>query len=106
KATTNLVKTREDVPQKLRFFPNAGFAIRSNPPILMRWPWAPGGLTGVVEQGPEHHPVVGPHGGSSIGTAGGIFVEGAGSPDVRAIAMDLGVIDGRDMIAVPEPPGG
>ena len=40
KATTNLVKTREDVPQKLRFFPNAGFAIRSNPPILMRWPWA------------------------------------------------------------------
>ena len=38
KATTNLVKTREDVPQKLRFFPNAGFAIRSNPPILMRWP--------------------------------------------------------------------
>ena len=67
---------------------------------------APGGLTGVVEQGPEHHPVVGPHGGSSIGTAGGIFVEGAGSPDVRAIAMDLGVIDGRDMIAVPEPPGG
>jgi hypothetical protein len=39
KATTNLVKTREDVPQKLRFFPNAGFAIRSNPPILMRWPW-------------------------------------------------------------------
>ena len=26
----------------------------------------------VVEQGPEHHPVVGPHGGSSIGTAGGI----------------------------------
>ena len=53
---------------------------------------APGGVTGVVEQGPEHHPVVGPHGGSSIGTAGGIFVEGAGSPDVRAIAMDLGVI--------------
>src|SRR5208282_5105598 len=41
KATTNLVKTREDVPQKLRFFPNAGFAIRSNPPILMRWPWVP-----------------------------------------------------------------
>ncbi len=67
---------------------------------------APGRLTGVVEQGPEHHPVVGPHGGCSIGTAGGIFVEGAGSPDVRAIAMDLGVIDGRDMIAVPEPPGG
>ena len=38
KATTNLVKTREDVPQKLRFFPNAGFAIRSNPPILCGGP--------------------------------------------------------------------
>ena len=49
---------------------------------------APGRLTGVVEQGPEHHPVVGPHGGCSIGTAGGIFVEGAGPPDVRAIAID------------------
>ena len=33
-------------------------------------------------------------------------MEGTGAPDVRAIAMDLGVIDGRDMIAVPEPPGG
>src|SRR5208337_2982573 len=27
------------VPQKPRFSPNAGFAIRPSPPILMRWPW-------------------------------------------------------------------
>ena len=55
--------------------------------------------------GPRAPPSCGPARWGSIGTAGGIFVEGAGSPDVRAIAMDLGVIDGRDMIAVPEPPG-
>src|SRR5271166_5879332 len=39
KATTNIVKRCEDVPQKPRFSPNAGFAIRPSPPILMRWPW-------------------------------------------------------------------
>src|SRR5271166_3045227 len=39
KATTNIVKRCDDVPQKPRFSPNAGFAIRPSPPILMRWPW-------------------------------------------------------------------
>ena len=66
----------------------------------------PGGLPGFVEQGPEDDPVVGPHGGGPIGAAGGVLVEGAGAPDVGAGAMDLGVIDGRDMVAVPDPPRG
>src|SRR5271157_1062890 len=39
KATTNIVERCENVPQKPRFSPNAGFAIRPRPPILMRWPW-------------------------------------------------------------------
>src|SRR5208337_4684635 len=39
KATTNIVKRCENVPQKPRLSPNAGFAIRPTPPILMRWPW-------------------------------------------------------------------
>src|SRR5271157_3396131 len=39
KATANIVKRCDDVPQKLRFSPNAGFAIRPSSPILMRWPW-------------------------------------------------------------------
>ena len=46
KATANIVKRCDDVPQKLRFSPNAGFAIRPSSPILMRWPWA-GRLAGV-----------------------------------------------------------
>ena len=39
KANANIVKRCDDVPQKLRFSPNAGFAIRPSSPILMRWPW-------------------------------------------------------------------
>ena len=39
KATTNLVKRCEDVPQRFSFPPNAELAIRPSPPILMRWPW-------------------------------------------------------------------
>ena len=39
KATANIVKRCDDVPQKLRFSPNGGFAIRPSSPILMRWPW-------------------------------------------------------------------
>src|SRR5271157_2961874 len=42
KATANIVKRCDDVPQKLRFSPNAGFAIRPSSPILMRWPWSSG----------------------------------------------------------------
>ena len=38
KATTNLVKRFEDVPQRFSFPPNAELAIRPSPPILMRWP--------------------------------------------------------------------
>src|SRR5271157_6165962 len=41
KATANIVKRCDDVPQKLRFSPNAGFAICPSSPILMRWPCQP-----------------------------------------------------------------
>ena len=41
KATANIVKRCDDVPQKLRFSPNTGFAIRPSSPILMRWPCQP-----------------------------------------------------------------
>ena len=44
KATANIVKRCDDVPQKLRFSPNAGSAIRPSSPILMRWPWPNGGV--------------------------------------------------------------
>ena len=49
---------------------------------------------------------MGPDGGGPVGAAGGVLVEGAGAPDVGAGAVDLGVIDGRDMVAVPDPTGG
>ena len=62
----------------------------------------PGGLGLFMEQGAEDHPVVGPDGAGPVGAAGGVLVEGAGPPDVRAGAMDLGVIDGRDPVAVPD----
>jgi hypothetical protein len=39
KATTNIVKRCEDVPQRFSFPPNVELAIRPGPPILMRWPW-------------------------------------------------------------------
>ena len=45
-------------------------------------------------------------GGGPIGAAGGVLVEGTGAPDVGAGAMDLGVIDGRDLVAVPDPTWG
>src|SRR5208282_229251 len=59
-----------------------------------------------VEQGAQDHPVVGADGGGPVGAAGGVLVEGTGSPNVGAGAMDLGVIDGRDMVAVPDPTRG
>ena len=66
----------------------------------------PSGLLGFVEQRTQDHPVVGADGGGPIGAAGGVLVEGTGTPDVGAGAMDLGVIDGRDMVAVPDPTRG
>ena len=45
KATTNIVKRCEDVPQRFSFPPNAELAIRPSPPILMRWPWMGNGST-------------------------------------------------------------
>jgi hypothetical protein len=66
----------------------------------------PGRFVGFVEQGAQDDPVVGPDGAGPIGAAGGVLAEGAGAPDVGAGAMDLGVIDGRDLIAVPAPPRG
>src|SRR3981081_1444005 len=41
-----------------------------------------------------------------VGAACGILVEGAGAPDVLTGAVDLGVIDGRDVVAMPDPAGG
>ena len=49
---------------------------------------------------------MGADGGGEIGAAGGVLVEGTGARDVGAGAMDLGVIDGRDMVAVPDPTRG
>jgi len=46
---------------------------------------------------------VGGNGGGSTGTAHGVLMEGAGTPDVGSGAMDVGVIDGRDIVAVPSP---
>src|SRR5271166_5538185 len=66
----------------------------------------PRGLLGLVEQGAQDHPVVGSDGGGPIGAAGGVLVEGTGSPNVGAGAMDLGVIDRRDLVAVPDPTRG
>ncbi len=66
----------------------------------------PCGLLGFGEQGAQDHPVVGADGGGPIGAAGGVLVEGTGSPNVGAGAMDLGVIDGRDIVAVPDPTRG
>src|SRR5271157_1320363 len=66
----------------------------------------PRGLLGFVEQGAQDDPVVGADGGGPIGAAGGVLVEGTGAPDVGAGAVDLGVIDGRDLVAVPDPTRG
>ena len=49
---------------------------------------------------------MGADGGGPIGAAGGVLVEGTGPPNVGAGAMDLGVIDGRDLVAVPDPTRG
>src|SRR5271165_853437 len=63
KATTNLVKRCEYVPQRFSFPPNAELAIRPSPPMLIRWPWAEGypqgGETPEVP-GPAFDPVVTP----------------------------------------------
>ena len=66
----------------------------------------PGGLIRVVEQGPEDPPVVGPDGGGPVRASGRVLVEGAGAPDVLARAVHLGVIDGVDVVAMPDPPRG
>ena len=63
-------------------------------------------LAGVVQQCSEHDPVVRPHGGGTVGAAGGILVESTGAPDVLAVAMHLGVVAGPDAVAVPESPRG
>ena len=65
----------------------------------------PGGLRRLVEHGAQDDPVVGPDGAGPIGTAGGVLMEGTGPPDVGTGAMDLGIIDGRDPIAVPDSAG-
>src|SRR6185369_7556597 len=50
--------------------------------------------------------VVGQDGGGPVGAACGVLVEGAGPPDVLAGAVDLGVVDGRDVVTVPGAAGG
>lgn len=59
----------------------------------------PGGLALVSEHGPETDPIMGPDGRGPVGAACGVLVEGAGAPDVRAAAVDLGVVNRRDLIA-------
>ena len=66
----------------------------------------PRGLLGLVKQGAQDHPVVGANGGGSVGAAGAGLVERTGPPNVGAGAMDLGVVDGRDLVAVPDPTRG
>ena len=63
-------------------------------------------LIGLLEQGAADHPVVGADGTGPVGAAGGVLMEGAGPPDVGTGAMDLGVIDARDPVAVPDPSRG
>jgi hypothetical protein len=90
KATTNLVKTREDVPQKLRFFPNAGFAIRSNPPILMRWPWITRLFNPRRDKWTRHFRWEGPYlvGKTSVGRTT-IVVLAMNHPDAVAVRQSL-----------------
>src|SRR3954468_15891214 len=66
----------------------------------------PGGLSGGFQLGPEVYPVMSPDRGGPIGAAGGVLVERAGAPDVLAATVDLGVIDGGDVVAVPDPAWG
>ncbi len=66
----------------------------------------PARLVGLVEHAAQDHPIVGADGGGAVGAAGGVLMEGAGPPDVRATAMDLGVTDGRGMVDIPDPPRG
>jgi len=56
-----------------------------------------------VEQDSQDDPVVRPVGGGPVGAAGGVLVERAGVPDMSTAAVDLGVIEGRDTITMPEP---
>src|SRR5512135_2610988 len=65
----------------------------------------PAGTIAVVEHLPKHDPGVRPDRAGPVGTAGGGLREGAGPPDVLAPAVDLGIIDGIDPKAVPEPTG-
>jgi len=45
------------------------------------------------------------HGGGPVGAAGGVLMEGATAPDVVPRAVDFGIIDGRDAVAVPAAAG-
>ena len=65
----------------------------------------PGRLAVAREQGPEADPVVSPNGGGPVGAASGVLMEGACAPDMFAGAMNLGAINGRDSVAVPDPAG-
>ena len=64
-----------------------------------------GGLTLAGHERPEDDPVVGADGAGAVGAACGVLVEGAGAPDVLAVAVDLGVVAGPDGVAVPDAVG-
>ena len=63
----------------------------------------PSGLIGVGQECSENDPVVGSDGGGAVGAACGVLMERAGAPNVGVAAMDLGVVERPDMVAIPEP---
>jgi len=57
------------------------------------------------KQRTKNDPVVSSNGGGAVGTTSGIVVEGAGAPDARGVAMDLGVVNSIEVEAVEETTG-
>jgi hypothetical protein len=65
----------------------------------------PRGLIRVGEERAEDDPIMGSDGGGAVGTACRVFVEGAGAPNMGFAAMDFGVVERPNMVAVPQTVG-